>query len=191
MLTLLKAGLIILAGVAIIIPAGFASSVTGLDERSILIVGRGAALLMFLSYTGCIIFQLNSHGYLFDAEAAKRNEANVYVDHKPPQRDWVFILNPKATVKAAEDAEESNDPLIVKQGDDEEDEEPQMRWPIALALLTVSTALSAYTAEIVVDTIDGMTEHLSKEFVAVILLPIAVSFFSCRDRGLDLNELLG
>jgi Ca2+:H+ antiporter len=130
---------------------------------------------MFLCYTCCIIFQLNSHGYLFDAEAAKRNEANVYGDQKPPKRDFVFILNPKDRAKAAAHADESSDPLVRTE---EEVEEPQMIWPIALFLLTVATAFSAFTAEIVVDSIDGMAEHLSKEFVALILLPIAVSILS-------------
>ncbi|KAG8782508.1 hypothetical protein FRC12_020731 [Ceratobasidium sp. 428] len=56
----------------------------------------------------------------------------------------------------------------------EEVEEPQLNVVSAILLLIVITVLVAFTAEFLVDSIDGLTAQggISKEFVGLILLPI-------------------
>lgn len=58
---------------------------------------------------------------------------------------------------------------------DEEEEEPQLNVPVTVILLLVSTGLIGYTAEVLVDSISGLTAanpSLSQEWVGLILLPI-------------------
>ncbi|GAA5882592.1 hypothetical protein JCM3774_002734 [Rhodotorula dairenensis] len=55
-----------------------------------------------------------------------------------------------------------------------DEHEPQLSVWFAFGLLAVITALTGVTAECLVDSIDGLTEtgNVSKEFVALILLPV-------------------
>jgi Ca2+:H+ antiporter len=59
--------------------------------------------------------------------------------------------------------------------DDEEDEEiPELSLSVAIILLVVVTTFVAFTAEWLVDSIDGLASGggISKEFIGLILLPI-------------------
>ncbi|WRT63738.1 calcium/proton exchanger [Kwoniella shivajii] len=52
--------------------------------------------------------------------------------------------------------------------------QPKVRFWYALAMLTAVTGLAGFTAECLVDSIDGLTEtgNVSREFVGLILLPV-------------------
>ncbi|BGP56684.1 hypothetical protein JCM8202v2_004314 [Rhodotorula sphaerocarpa] len=73
---------------------------------------------------------------------------------------------------AAADAEDGTTPFRGDGGGDEH--APQLSVWFAFALLAVITGLTGLTAECLVDSIDGLTEtgNVSKEFVALILLPV-------------------
>ncbi|KAL7904212.1 hypothetical protein GGI35DRAFT_463932 [Trichoderma velutinum] len=61
-----------------------------------------------------------------------------------------------------------------KMQEEEEEEEPQLRFWGAIATLAASTAIIAFCAEYMVDSIDAITQNgaLPKEFVGLVLLPI-------------------
>jgi len=62
----------------------------------------------------------------------------------------------------------------ISQRFNEELEEPQLSFPVAVATLTISTVIIAFCAEFMVDGIDDVTRGggVSEEFVGLILLPI-------------------
>ncbi|KAI0078827.1 hypothetical protein K474DRAFT_1641003 [Panus rudis PR-1116 ss-1] len=57
--------------------------------------------------------------------------------------------------------------------------EPQMSWPLTLFLLTVVTVLVALNAEWLVDSMDGLSPTISKEWIGLILLPAVGSLAEC------------
>ena len=56
--------------------------------------------------------------------------------------------------------------------DDDDEETPQLSLWVALFTLGASTVLVAICAEFMVSSIDAVSEHISKTFVGLILLPI-------------------
>lgn len=55
---------------------------------------------------------------------------------------------------------------------EDEGEEPQLHFFVALGTLAISTAIIALCAEFMVGSIDAVSEKISPEFVGLILLPI-------------------
>jgi len=78
-----------------------------------------------------------------------------------------------AGVAGPEQNEKMSRLLMNRPGEDEA-EDPQLHFFVALGLLTGSTVIIALCAEFLVDSIDYVTTqgHISKEFLGLILLPI-------------------
>jgi Ca2+:H+ antiporter len=122
------------------------------EGQDILKMSHGVALLLLIIYGSYLVFQLWSHAHLYSQDT--KAEPSV----KYPKKNETTT-----TVRDAEAAKE-----------EEEVEEPEMSFPLALGLLVVVTILVAFTAEFLVDSIDGLTDtgNISKEWVGLILLPI-------------------
>ncbi|EMD33512.1 hypothetical protein CERSUDRAFT_98615 [Gelatoporia subvermispora B] len=58
-------------------------------------------------------------------------------------------------------------------------EEAQMSWTLTLLLLTVVTVLVAINSEWLVDSMDGISPTISKEWIGLILLPTVSSIAEC------------
>ncbi|KAI0049769.1 hypothetical protein FA95DRAFT_1556468 [Auriscalpium vulgare] len=57
--------------------------------------------------------------------------------------------------------------------------EPRLSWQLNLALLVVVTVLVAVNAEWLVESMDGLSEDISKEWIALILLPLVECIAEC------------
>jgi Ca2+:H+ antiporter len=175
------ASLLALAIAGIIIPTIFDRE-TVLPVSTTAALSRGTSVVLLFVYAGYLYFQLKTHHSVFSEESQK-------VPMRPRKND----LGPGAIKKGLigptgligmpghNDEEGSNnkklqqmlnaDPRLVE---DEEEEEPQLSFAVAMGTLAGSTVLIAFCAEFLVDSIDFVTTQggISKEFLGLILLPI-------------------
>eukprot|EP00928_Gymnodinium_smaydae_P005444 TRINITY_DN11853_c0_g1_i2.p1 TRINITY_DN11853_c0_g1~~TRINITY_DN11853_c0_g1_i2.p1 ORF type:complete len:277 (-),score=19.30 TRINITY_DN11853_c0_g1_i2:383-1093(-) len=86
--------------------------------------------------------------------------------------------------------------------DEDGEEEPKLTVRMSVILLGVTTCLVAYSSELLVEAIEGLTEHahISEAFIGIVLLPIignacehaASVRFAMRDKmGLSLGIAIG
>jgi Ca2+:H+ antiporter len=159
----LNSTLLTLSVIAVLLPSAFHFAVGTRPDRKeplshfdegwdILKMSHGVALLLLSIYASYLYFQLGSHAYLYDQEAGAIRSVRY------PKKGAVG--NSSAAAAAKED--------------EKEDRKPKMSKTLALGLLIVVTVLVAFTAEFLVDSIDGLTDtgNISKEWVSLILLPI-------------------
>lgn len=173
------ASLLALAVASIIVPTVF-DKTTGDVEVSAL--SRGTAVITLIVYGAYLFFQLKTHQTVFNAESQK-------VPAKPFKQNLADgaiskgMVNPAAMMgmHMSSDPEQLRHMLLNAHprtsGDEEEDndeEEPQLHFLVAILTLTLSTVVIALCAEFMVDSIDAITQGggLSEEFVGLILLPI-------------------
>lgn len=177
------ASLLALAIAAIIIPTVFDKE-TSLPTSSTAALSRGTSVILLFVYSGYLYFQLKTHQDMFAEESQK-------VPMRPSKRS----LHPGAIKKGMvgpaglmglpgknEEGGSNNEQLqkILNANptgheDDEEDgEEPQLSFIVAIGTLVGSTVLIAFCAEFLVNSIDAVTSSgsISKEFLGLILLPI-------------------
>ncbi|KAG6331389.1 hypothetical protein ID866_7700 [Astraeus odoratus] len=57
--------------------------------------------------------------------------------------------------------------------------EPRLSWTMTLILLTLVTVMVAFTAEILVESMDGISSAISKRWIGLILLPAVSSIAEC------------
>lgn len=177
------ASLLALAIAAIIIPTVFDKE-TSLPTSSTAALSRGTSVILLFVYSAYLYFQLKTHQDMFAEESQK-------VPMRPSKRS----LHPGAIKKGMvgpaglmglpgknEEGGSNNEQLqkILNANptgheDDEEDgEEPQLSFIVAIGTLVGSTVLIAFCAEFLVNSIDAVTSSgsISKEFLGLILLPI-------------------
>ncbi|CAE6437998.1 unnamed protein product [Rhizoctonia solani] len=172
----LNSSLLAISVIAVLLPAAFHFSTNqqadpdeGLD---ILRMSHGVAVVLLIIYGGYLFFQLWSHAHLYD-EGEHAGFAEPSTAYPNTGRSLKGIaMNAMRRRKA--DEEQPAEPSEVKKEKEEEVEEPKLNVASAVGLLVVVTVLVAFTAEYLVDSIDGVTEGgaISKEFVGLILLPI-------------------
>lgn len=134
-------------------------------------------------YAAYLLFQLKTHSSVF-AETSQKVEARPFRRSGALKEGAVAqglvgaagimgAHNPSVT-----DQERLRDMLTTNpQGHSEEEddlEEPQLHFIVAVATLLISTVIIAFCAEYMVDGISAVTEggKVSEEFVGLILLPI-------------------
>ncbi|KAK0204744.1 calcium/proton exchanger [Desarmillaria ectypa] len=188
MATQLNSSLLVISVIAVLLPAAFHFSVVGdtqNDEASdILNVSHGTSIILLFIYISYLIFQLFSHASLYADEGEDMIKSTRYgaKKHKtePPiemqtQKIGTVSSATSTTIAQRPEPEDNRDVEIGSTHSKEEVEQPQLGIWVTVGLLVVATVLVAVTAEWLVDSIDGMTNNnsISKEFVGVILLPIA------------------
>ncbi|KAK7748542.1 hypothetical protein SLS53_000562 [Cytospora paraplurivora] len=176
------ASLLALAIASIIIPTVF-DKMTDLPVASTAALSRGTSVILLVVYAGYLYFQLKTHSSIFAEESQK-------VPMRPSKR----ALDPNAIKKGmVGPAGLMGLPGVNEQGasnniklqqmlnaspavdeDDDEGEDPQLSFTVAVITLVGSTVLIAFCAEFLVDSIQYVTETggISKEFLGLILLPI-------------------
>ncbi|TFK50114.1 calcium/proton exchanger [Heliocybe sulcata] len=200
-----NSSLLILSVIAVLLPAAFqytdSSSVTVSEEnKEILSVSHGTAIILLFIYVSYIIFQLFSHKTMYDDAGGDIIASSRYQQREKGGHIFPRISNPlrKRNPVVAGGGIDDNavgtnnmngtDTLTdrtdvaspngdVESGVDQEEEEaetPQLNVLMSIVLLVVVTVFVALTAEWLVSSIDGLTESggISKEFVGMILLPI-------------------
>jgi len=176
--TQLNSSLLTLSVIGVLIPAAFdmvSSQITTFDQdteqRDILKLSHGVAVVLLIIYLSYIYFQLFSHKNLYNDENSTRPETVRYAAHDGPSRTEVakakarraLHIAPKRTDTEQQEPEKEEVPA-----------EPELSLAMAIGLLVVVTILVAVTAEWLVDSIDGLASSgkISKEFIGLILLPI-------------------
>ncbi|KAH7160881.1 Sodium/calcium exchanger protein-domain-containing protein [Dactylonectria macrodidyma] len=175
------ASLLALAVASVIVPTVFDIASTT-PTKDVANLSRGTSVILLVVYGAYLLFQLKTHQDVFTEESQK-------VAAKP----WSSSALNSGAIKQGlvapgaimghgmadqSENERLSKMLMNPQGlaheDDDEEEEPQLHFLVAIATLTISTVFIALCAEFMVDSIDAVTEggSVSEEFVGLILLPI-------------------
>jgi Ca2+:H+ antiporter len=182
------ASLLALAVAGVIVPTVF-DIASQTPQSDVAKLSRGTSVILLVVYGGYLFFQLKTHSTVFAQESQKvearpfRSQslkegaiaqglvapAGVIAHGLPSSRTdnekmRSLLTNPPCKNLQNEAAED----------DEEEGEEPQLHFTVAVATLAVSTVIIALCAEFMVDSISAVTAggKVSEEFVGLILLPI-------------------
>ncbi|KAK2608965.1 hypothetical protein QQS21_002541 [Conoideocrella luteorostrata] len=178
------ASLLALAAASVIVPSVFevaAQQVSQdkVSQDSIAKLSRGTSVILLIVYVAYLFFQLKTHQKVFNEES-----------QKVPAKPWSHgvkagaikqgLAMPSAMMGYAVTDQDENQRLsrmLMNQhrlDEDEDEEEPQLHFFVALGTLLVATVIIAFCAEAMVGSIDAITQQggLKEEFVGLILLPI-------------------
>ncbi|CAK7211836.1 hypothetical protein SCUCBS95973_001259 [Sporothrix curviconia] len=173
------ASLLAMAVAGVIVPTVFdAASIT--STKDVAMLSRGTAIILLVVYAAYLFFQLKTHQAVF-SEESKKVPAKPF-KHQMQKGAVKSAMARSGNVAKMTGIHESSEErqrqseLIQNGPEDEEDEgeEPQLHFFVALGVLAGSTVVIAFCAEFLVDSIDYVTTqgHISKEFLGLILLPI-------------------
>ncbi|RDA86098.1 hypothetical protein CP532_1139 [Ophiocordyceps camponoti-leonardi (nom. inval.)] len=186
------ASLLALAAASVIVPTVF-DAAQNTPVSKVAALSRGTAVILLVVYAAYLFFQLKTHQTVFSEESQKVPAKPWGIRSSPPPGAIHQALAiPGSLMGQGVQEPSANERLsrmllnplrYSKKGDvldgtvedeDEEEEEPQLHFGVALATLTISTAIIALCAEFMVDSIDAVTRNgaLSEEFLGLILLPI-------------------
>ncbi|ODA78016.1 hypothetical protein RJ55_06619 [Drechmeria coniospora] len=178
------ASLLALAAASVIVPTVF-DSVQDTPLNKVAALSRGTAVILLVVYAAYLFFQLKTHQAVFSESSQKVPAKPWKSGVKPGAVKQGFAMPGSLMGHALPDQSENErlskmlmtTPRINKDGhvvEDDEDEEPQLNFIVALCTLAGSTVVIAFCAEYMVDAIDAITRDgsLSVEFVGLILLPI-------------------
>ncbi|CEJ85075.1 Putative Calcium/proton exchanger [[Torrubiella] hemipterigena] len=189
------ASLLAVAVGSVIVPSVFDIVVNGKgptplpQQVDIAKISRGTSVILLLVYAAYLFFQLKTHTDVFNEESQKVPAKPWSMGPLSRDKEEGFSMSqglalPGSMVShgmANHKDEERVSGMVMNAGDaklrdDEEDEEeePQLHFFVALATLAISTVIIALCAEAMVGSIDELTKEsgMSKEFVGLILLPI-------------------
>lgn len=173
------ASLLAMAVAGVIVPTVFdAASIT--STKDVAMLSRGTAIILLVVYAAYLFFQLKTHQAVF-SEESKKVPAKPF-KHSIQKGAVKGAIIRSANVAKMNGIHESNEERqrvndLIENGpedDEDEGEEPQLHFFVALGVLAGSTVVIAFCAEFLVDSIDYVTTkgHISKEFLGLILLPI-------------------
>ncbi|OAA32404.1 Sodium/calcium exchanger membrane region [Moelleriella libera RCEF 2490] len=174
------ASLLALAAASVIVPSVF-EVVAGkklVSQEDIAKLSRGTAVILLIVYAAYLFFQLKTHQDVYNTTSQK-------VPAKPWSRKKSLgqgVAMPIGLVAHGIPDRDENQRLsrmlmnqrLLDEQDNHEEEDPQLHFFVALGTLAISTAIIAFCAEAMVDSIDDITKRggLKEEFVGLILLPI-------------------
>ncbi|KAJ4300294.1 hypothetical protein N0V88_002967 [Collariella sp. IMI 366227] len=182
------ASLLALAVAGVIVPTVFDIASTT-PQSDVAKLSRGTSVILLVVYGAYLLFQLKTHSKVF-AEESQKVEAKPFtlrgssgaLKEGAIAQGFVspagFIGGHGLISRQSENEKVrnllTNPPGKNLQDDEDEGEEPQLHFAVAVATLTISTVIIAFCAEFMVDGISAITEGgaVSAEFVGLILLPI-------------------
>lgn len=176
------ASLLALAIAGIIIPTVFDLQ-TNLSDFPTAELSRGTSVILLVVYAAYLYFQLKTHHNVFSEESQKvpmrpRKHALEAGAIKKGMVNPANLMGiPGRTDEGSTNTEKLRKVLNESpQGeeDEEEGEDPQLAFGVAMGTLVGSTVLIAFCAEFLVDSINYVTTQggISEEFLGLILLPI-------------------
>ncbi|PYH88600.1 Calcium/proton exchanger [Aspergillus ellipticus CBS 707.79] len=160
------ASLLALAVGSLIIPTAF-HAWSDAGDAGVAPLSRGTSVILLVVYGCYLFFQLKSHTEIYNAPSPKVEKRSMKVNEGDASRGIARIGKMSASM-AGEHAQN------VELQEPDEEEEPQLSVPVAVATLVISTVFVALCAEFMVDSIDALTQegNISETFVGLILLPI-------------------
>lgn len=175
------ASLLALAIAGIIIPTVFDAK-TNLSDVPTAELSRGTSVILLVVYAAYLYFQLKTHHNVFSEESQKvpMRPRKHALDAGAIKKGMVNPANligiPGKTEEGRTNTEKLHKVLNESPQGDEEDEgeDPQLAFGVAMGTLVGSTVLIAFCAEFLVDSINYVTTQggISEEFLGLILLPI-------------------
>ncbi|KAK4126109.1 Calcium/proton exchanger [Parathielavia appendiculata] len=180
------ASLLALAVAAVIVPTVF-DIASKTPQSDVAKLSRGTSVILLIVYGGYLFFQLKTHSTVF-AQESRKVEAKPFrsQDLKEGAIAQGFVapagvIGGHGLPSSTTDNEKLRSMLttpprkgLQDEADEEDGEEPQLHFAVAIATLTISTVIVALCAEFMVDGISAVTAGgtVSEEFVGLILLPI-------------------
>jgi Ca2+:H+ antiporter len=179
------ASLLALAVAAVIVPTVF-DQASNTPVSDVADLSRGTAVILLFVYGGYLFFQLKTHAKVF-AEESKKVPAKPFKRELRKKHEKGMVgrgmVNSAGVVGAGafsnKDDQKKLDKVIKgdpkpENHDDEEHDEPQLAFLVAIGVLVGSTVIIAFCAEAMVGGIGAVTAGgaVSEEFVGLILLPI-------------------
>ncbi|KAK4146749.1 Sodium/calcium exchanger protein-domain-containing protein [Dichotomopilus funicola] len=192
------ASLLALAVAGVIVPTVF-DLASKTPKADVARLSRGTSVILLIVYGAYLFFQLKTHSAVF-AQESQKVEAKPFRHRKeelPKGAITQGFVAPAGMVgghslpSSKTENERMHDHLTQpprknmqlnadghgysgEPDEEEEGEEPQLHFTVAVATLTISTVIIAFCAEFMVDGISAVTEggNVSKEFVGLILLPL-------------------
>lgn len=176
------ASILALAIAGIIIPTVFDQQ-TNLTDVPTAELSRGTAVILLVVYAAYLYFQLKTHSDVFSQESQKvpmrprKHSIGANAIKQGMVKPAGLMSLPGTDVDGASNNEKLQKMLNEDpSGEDEDDEgeEPQLAFTVAMGTLIGSTVLIAFCAEFLVDSINFVTTSggISQEFLGLILLPI-------------------
>jgi Ca2+:H+ antiporter len=180
------ASLLALAVAGVIVPTVF-DIASETPQSDVAKLSRGTSVILLVVYGGYLFFQLKTHSTVFAQESQK-------VEAKPFRSQGLkegaiaqgFVAPAGVIAHGLPSSRTNNEKMrslltnpprknLQDEADEEEEgEEPQLHFTVAVATLAISTVIIALCAEFMVDGISAVTAggKVSEEFVGLILLPI-------------------
>ncbi|KAK5105777.1 hypothetical protein LTR62_002157 [Meristemomyces frigidus] len=163
------ASLLALSIGSLIIPTAFSIFTPGNADDGVTAASRGTAVMLLFTYCCYLFFQLSTHIDMYNAPSQKSPK------RPSGKKDAGDALRGMATIgagtgAAATGGQINQENLIHEEPEDEEG--PQLTRVGALVVLAGSTVLIALCAEFMVSAIGAVAQHVSQEFIGLILLPI-------------------
>ncbi|KAH8912470.1 calcium/proton exchanger [Coniochaeta sp. PMI_546] len=170
------ASMLALAVASIIVPTVFDSNTGAGSDLNVAALSRGTAVILLIVYAAYLFFQLKTHHLMFSEESQKV-PAKPYRKAIKPGAIGQAMVNPVGMMaNGVSDQEKLRETMLNlhPKEDEDEGEDPQLHFWVAIGTLAASTVVIALCAEFMVDSIDAVTKSggLSEEFVGLILLPI-------------------
>ncbi|EHK43285.1 uncharacterized protein TrAtP1_001494 [Trichoderma atroviride] len=162
------ASMLALAAASVIVPTVF-DAAANTPTKDVAKLSRGTAVILLVVYGAYLFFQLKTHSQVFNEQSQKvpakpwsRGSSNANIKQG--------LMVPAAMV-GGRAIDKDNFNVTIEE---EEEEDPQLHFWVAIATLAGSTVIIALCAEFMVGSIDAITQNgaLSDEFVGLILLPI-------------------
>ncbi|KAI1382637.1 Calcium/proton exchanger [Hypoxylon trugodes] len=179
------ASLLALAVGSLIVPTVFAHTddfyegSIQLSPNAVPSLSHGVAIILLIVYASYLFFQMKTHVKLFNEESQKVASKPLFKKDLPQGAiaSGIARAGNAATYAGITD---TNGELVDKMNrsahteEEEEEEGPQLSFPVAFATLIGATAIIALCAEGMVSGIEDITASgaVSEEFVGLILLPI-------------------
>ncbi|CAG8819157.1 41525_t:CDS:2, partial [Gigaspora margarita] len=189
-----SSSLMTLSCITLILPAAFALAVnsttngnnTNVDPSTkILDISYGTSIVLLIVYILYLVFQLKTHKTLFnekegdkkgdDTQSNKQNtddEPRGDSEQRPDDiRSDQNLLDGRENRENRHNIERG---VKIQDENDDKPDESHINVMMALILLIVTTVITAFSAEFLVDSIEGIVKTLgiSETFVGLILLPI-------------------
>ncbi|KAL2130956.1 hypothetical protein VTI74DRAFT_5719 [Chaetomium olivicolor] len=185
------ASLLALAVAGVIVPTVFDIASTT-PQSDVAKLSRGTSVILLVVYGAYLFFQLKTHSKVF-AEESQKVEAKPFHlrgSHGALKEGAIaqgFVapagfMGGHGLISRQSENEKvrsllTNPPRKILHNDEEDEdegEEPQLHFVVAVATLAISTVIIAFCAEFMVDGISAVTAGgtVSAEFVGLILLPI-------------------
>ena len=131
-------------------------------------ISRGTSIILLVVYGCYLFFQLKTHVTMYNEPSKKSPKKTSKVDEGAALAAMAKVGGSAAASSGGQQQQERMD----KNPDDDGPEDPQLTLVGAIVTLSASTVLVAFCAEFMTSSIPQIANHVSEEFIGLILLPI-------------------